>query len=396
MKIKPRWLLIGLAILALTGGMLRALSTKHAQQLAAVSTAQTGNIIELTAQDVLEVDARDIVRTLDISGTIKAVRFAAIKSRVAGEIREILVREGDSVKNGQTLARIDPIEYHNRWQQAKEQADAAKSQLEIAQRQWDSNKALVEQGFISKIALDNSQASLQGAIANHRAAVAGAEVARKALDDSVLRAPFKGVIASRLAQEGERVPVDIKVLELVDPTELEVEVPLSASDSVDVQIGQSATLQVEGRPALVPAKVKRISPSAQAGTRSVLVFLSIDAAPGLRHGLFVKGQLSLDNAKVLAVPLSAVRTDRAEPYVQVVEPVGERLLVVYKTVKTGLRGIDATQPESELWVGVEGLNPGSTVIKGQIGRLRDGLEVRYSGAAATSAASAATSAASAP
>ena len=151
-------------------------------------------------------------------------------------------------------------------------------------RSWDTNKALVDQGFISKVALDNSQASLQGALANYKAAASGADVARKALDDSVLRAPFSGVVASRLAQAGERVAIDTKLLEVVDPTQLEVEVALSASDSVDVRVGQVARLQVEDRPGSVAAKVKRVSPSAQAGTRSVLVFLSLDEPQGLRHG----------------------------------------------------------------------------------------------------------------
>ena len=88
--------------------------------------------------------------------------------------------------------------------------------MDIAQRQWDTNKALVDQGFISKVALDNSQASLQGALASYKAAASGADVARKALDDSVLRAPFAGVVASRLAQAGERVAIDTKLMEVVD------------------------------------------------------------------------------------------------------------------------------------------------------------------------------------
>jgi len=376
MKLSARWILLSVLVLALIAGAVRAISVKRQQAQAAASTVQVQNQIELRASDVLRVEPRELIQSLPITGTIKAVNFAAIKARVAGEVKAFTVREGDAVKAGQVLARIDPVEYQNRWEQAREQADAARAQMDIAQRQWDTNQALVAQGFIAKVALDNSQASLQAAQASYRAAVAGAEVARKALDDASLRAPFDGVVASRLAQAGERVGVDVKLLELVDPSLLEVEVALSASDSVDVRIGQVAQLQVEDRPDTLTARVKRISPSAQAGSRSVLVFLALDAQPGLRHGLFVKGTLGTTQSRVLAVPLEAIRTDRARPYVQVVAD--EQ--VVHRPVEMGLRGTEVNGRDANpIWVAVQGLNEGDTVLQGQLGPLREGLRVIQSG-----------------
>jgi RND family efflux transporter MFP subunit len=331
----------------------------------------------LATTDTLQADLRDITQALPVSGTVKALNYAVIKARVAGEVKEIWVREGDAVKTGQVLARIDPTEYQRRWAQAQETALAAKSQMEIAQRQWDTNKALVDQGFISKAAMDNSLASYQGAVATQKAAIAGAEVSRKALDDATLLAPFSGVIAVRAAQVGERVSIDAKVLELVDLSQLEVEVPVSPSESLDVRVGQVASLQLEDRKENVTAKVKRISPSAQAGSRSVLIYLSLDKPEGLRHGLFAKGMLGLGKSQVIAVPLSSVRTDRAKPYVQVVESVEGQLQVAHKIVTLGARGMDLAQPEAEPWVGVTGLAAGSIVLKGQVGALREGLLVKY-------------------
>jgi RND family efflux transporter MFP subunit len=344
---------------------------------------------------VLKAELRDITQGLAISGTVKAVNYAVIKARVAGELKEVVAREGDAVKAGDVLARIDPTEYQRRWQQAAETASAAKSQMEIAQRAWDSNKALVDQGFISKAAMDNSVASYQGAVASHKAAIAGADVARKALDDATLRAPFAGIVSGRAAQVGERVGIDAKVMELVDLSQLEVEVPLSPSESMDVRVGQVAALQVEDRKNTIGAKVKRISPSAQTGSRSVLIYLTLDKAEGLRHGLFAKGILGMGKSQVMAVPLSAVRTDRAQPYVQVVEQVGDQLQVLHKTVTLGVRGMDLAQPESETMVGVTGLAEGSTVLKSHVGALREGMAVKYTSAAANAPAANA-SAASAP
>ena len=379
-KFKTSWIVIGLIVLALAGGIWRAFSQKHAQQAAASAPPVTPTQIELASTDTLQANMRDITQGLPVSGTVKALNFAVIKARVAGEVQEILVREGDAVKTGQVLARIDPTEYQRRWKQAQEQALAAKSQMEIAQRLRDTNKALVEQGFISTAAMNNSLASYQGAVATQNAAIAGADVARKALDDATLLAPFSGVIAVRAAQVGERVGIDAKVLELVDLSQLEVEVPVSPSESLDVRVGQVATLQLEDRKENITAKVKRISPSAQTGSRSVLIYLSLDKPEGLRHGLFAKGMLGLGKSQVMAVPLSAVRTDRPQPYVQVVVSVGDQLQVVHKTVTLGARGMDLTQPEAEPWVGVTGLTAGSTVLKGQVGALREGMLVKFTAA----------------
>jgi len=376
-KIKPRWMVIGIIVLALMTGIVRAVINKRAQQAAAATPPSAVTQLELAQTDMMKAELRDITQGLPISGTVKAVNYAVIKARVAGELKEVVAREGDAVKAGDVLARIDPTEYQRRWLQAAETASAAKSQMEIAQRAWDSNKALVDQGFISKAAMDNSIASYQGAIASHKAAIAGADVARKALDDATLRAPFAGVVSGRAAQVGERVSIDAKIMELVDLSQLEVEVPLSPSESMDVRVGQTASVQIEDRQTMVGAKVKRISPSAQTGSRSVLIYLALDPAEGLRHGLFAKGLLGLGKSQVLAVPLSAVRTDRAQPYVQVVEQVGDQLQVVHKTVTLGVRGMDLTHPEAEPLVGVTGLNEGSVVLKGTVGALREGLMVKY-------------------
>lgn len=390
--IKLRWLVLGFIVLALVAGVWRAMNQKQAQQAAASAPATAPTQLELASTDVMKAELRDITQGLAISGTVKAVNYAVIKARVAGELKDIMAREGDTVKAGDVLARIDPTEYQRRWQQTSEQATAAMAQMEIAKRTWENNQSLAAQNFISQAAMNNSEANYVGAVASHKAAMAGADVARKALDDATLRAPFAGIVSGRAAQVGERVSIDAKIMELVDLSQLEVEVPLSPSESMDVRVGQLAALQVEDRKTMVGAKVKRISPSAQAGSRSVLIYLALDKADGLRHGLFAKGILGMGKSQVLAVPLSAVRTDRAQPYVQVVEQVGDQLQVIHKIVTLGVRGMDMGQPESETMVAVTGLNEGSTVLKSNVGALRSGMAVRYTPVAANAASTSASAA----
>jgi RND family efflux transporter MFP subunit len=269
------------------------------------------------------------------------------------------------------VARVDPADAQARARQAQEQADAAKAQIEIAQRQFDNNKALVDQGFISKTALDTSWNNLVAAQANHKAALAAVDMARKSLEDTVLRAPISGVVAQRLAQPGERVAVDGRVIEIVDLGRLELEATLSAADSIDVRVGQEALLQVEGSPRPLPARVARINPSAQAGSRSVLAYLSLGDTTGLRQGLFAQGTLAIGRTTALAVPLATVRTDKPAPYVQVVD--GNK--VAHKAVEMGARG-NAGQ---ETWVAVTGVAPGAVVIRGHVGALQEGTAVKFTG-----------------
>ncbi len=365
-----RWLKTALVLLALIAvvalgwrGYAARQATRQAQ-----SAPVKDPVIELSAIDMATAHVVELTSGLPISGALKAVNSAIVKARVPGELQGLTVREGDRVEAGQVIARVEPTEYADRVRQAQQQADAAKAQVEIAQRQVDNNAALVRQGFISKTAADNSLASLNTAQANHRAAQAGIDVLRKSLADTVLRAPISGQVSQRLAQPGERVAPEARIVEIVDLSRLELEASISPADSVAVRVGQQALLRIEGAAQPVPATVARINPSAQAGSRSVLIYLTVAAQPGLRQGLFAQGQLATETQRALAVPLNAVRTDKPLPYVQVVE--GDR--IAHRTVQTGVRG----EVDGELWVAVQGVADGVRVLRGAAGVVREGTQVK--------------------
>ena len=370
-----KWAIVVLVLLLLAGGVARVLFARKAQQQALVtaSAAKEAVSVELANTDVTQVRMLDITQGLAVSGSLKAVNSAVIKARVAGELQGLTVREGDFVKAGQVIARIDASEYRSRVRQVKEQAESAKAQVDVVQRQYDNNKALVDQGFISKTALDVSLANLNAAQSTYKAAQAATDVATKSVDDTVLKAPISGQVSQRLAQPGERVGVDARIVEIVDLSRLELEATLSAADSTQIQIGQSAELQIEGSPKTVAAKVVRINPSAQAGSRSVLAYLSIDntkadALP-LRQGLFAQGTLGTARTTLLAVPLASVRTDKPTPYVQAIEN-GK---VVHRAAELGARG----NSNGTDVVAIKGVPDNTVVILGNIGALREGTSVKF-------------------
>jgi RND family efflux transporter MFP subunit len=350
-----------------------AAKEEASKTLPAAATPSAPAVFDIPFSDTWVATEQRLVNNLPISGSLKAVNTVAVKARVSGEITELQVREGDYVKAGQVLARIDPVEYQRKLLQIEQQAQAAKAQMDIAKRQYDNNVSLVDKGFISKTALETSFSNLAGAEATYKAALSGADVARKVLDDAVLISPISGQVSARLAQPGERVSVDTKLLEVVDLGSLELEATLSPVDSIDVRIGQQATLSMEGRAQTFNARVQRINPNVQAGSRSVLVYLRLDSATGLRQGLYGQGQLALGQRQVLTIPLDAVRTDKPQPYVQAIE----NNKVVHHGVTTGMRGQLLGQTEATtVWVEVSGLPINSLILRGTAGALREGLAVR--------------------
>jgi RND family efflux transporter MFP subunit len=323
--------------------------------------------IELAPTDIVIAQKISMTQGLPISGTLKATRSAMVKARVAGELQALEVREGDAVAAGQVLARVDTTEYLARQRQAQQQAEAARAQVEVAQRQFDNNNALVNQGFISKTALDTSIANLNGAKATYQAAMSALDVATKAVDDCVMKAPLSGLISQRLAQPGERVSPEARIVEIVDLSQLELEAPLSSTDALNVKVGQTAKLFIENSKVSVVAKVLRINPSTQAGSRSVLVYLGLSAHPLLRQGLFVQGSLGTHTIQAVVVPLESVRNDKTEPYVQTLQN-GK---VVHVKVATGLKG----EVDGKAVMALSELSEGTQVLAPSAGAVRDGTLV---------------------
>lgn len=377
MKPWMKWAAAGLVLALLAAGTVRTLSARQAKQaaLAAQQLAQQTQVsISLDAADVVQVRSLLLNQVIALSGPVRAVNTAWVKAKVPGELRDLAVHEGDAVHAGQVLARIDPTDSQARLNQARQQVAAAKAQQDIAQRSFDNNRALVAQGFISSTALESSQATLAAAQANLAALQAGADLATKALDDTLLRASISGQISQRLVQNGERVAIDTRVLEIVNNQALELDASVNAADAAWVKVGQDAQLSVEGSTQAFAAKVARLNPSASLGSRALLVYLALAPNTPLRHGMFAQGTLHVGSTQALALPVTAVRTDKPQPYVQLIAQ-GK---VVHAPVTIGVRGEFEGQP----MVAVSGVTEGSQVIAGQVGSLRAGTLVQVASAGA--------------
>ena len=390
MKRAMKWTVVAIAVLLGAVLVMRGVQRGKAPAEAPTApVAKTDMALELAATDLVRARVVNLARTLDVSGGLKAVNSSMLKAKVAAEIKSLAVREGDKVARGQVLGQLDSTELDWKLRQAEQTASSAKAQLDIAQRALENNRALVAQGFISPTGLETSVSNDAAAQANLQAALAAVELARKSRADAVLLAPIAGLVSQRLVQPGERVAIDARMIEIVDLSQLELEAAIAAEDIPSLAVGKPALLSIDGISGPIMAKVARINPSTQAGSRSIMVYLSVQGQAALRQGMFAKGQIELARKSTLALPLSAIRTDRAKPYVLQLEREQVRL----REVTLGPQGEVDGQP----WVEISaGLQAGAEVLAGNVGAIRDGAPVRLalaSGARPVPAAATAASAA---
>ena len=377
MRMRRRIILIVILVIIIAGGVTWALKQKSAVKPAPVAAQTTvaAPTLEFLPSEIFTAKPLDIQQTLSLSGALRAVDIASVKARVAAEVREISVREGDTVRAGQIVARMDVTEFQARVDQARGTLNAARAQLDIATKNRDNNRTLVEKGFISKNAFDNSASQYAAAEANVEAAKGALDVVQKLVNDTVIRSPISGVVAMRYVQAGEKVSADNKLLDIVNLQKMELEAAVPTNDITNVAIGQRVTLRIEGLPQTIEGKVVRINPATQSGSRSVLVYVQITNPQNqLRSGMFAEAQLILKTkAGVLALPQNAIRKDGNGAYVFVIEAD----VLARKVVAVGMSGRSGDDYMTEV---VSGIDFGAEVIRTDMGSLQPGTHVRINAA----------------
>lgn len=371
------WLILVMCLLG--AGIAAAMLKKPDQQNNnPPPAAQAQAVLEFLPTDVMQVKAGELHRVMPLTGSLRALNQASVKAKVPGEVREVLVREGEAVKAGQILVRMDASDYQARVHQAQGALLASRGQLDIATKSRDNHKALLEKGFISKTAFDNAASQFDIARANVDSAKAALDVAQKALADTVIRAPIAGLVSSRSVQPGEKVSADNRLLDVVDLSQLELEAAVPAADIVHVALGQEVQVKIEGVPESFAGKVARINPVTQAGSRSIMVYIKIENPHGaLRAGMFGEARLvTAKKSDVLTVPRAAVQRDAGNTFVYAIE----NAKLVQRPVAIGMTGEDDQGEAVEI---TSGLEDGAQIVKTNLGTLRPGTTVKFAHIAGT-------------
>jgi len=360
------------ALVVLAGGAVAWRSGKGPVPAAAgtgPATAATERPIELIPAELYTIAPRGLVDVVRFTGTTQPIDQTIVKARVAGRLAEVLVREGDRVTKGQPLARFEANELQARVNERQSALDAARADARWTARDLSDKQQLASRNIVSQSALDAARATAENKASMVSVAEAQLEIARRNLNDADVVAPFDGVVGERLANQGESLPIDGRILALLDTSHVEVAAQMPAADVVRLRIDQPALVTLEGFGGReFKGRITRISPTTQAGSRSIPVYVEIvDRHEALRGGLFATGAVVVaEKGHALAVPIVSVRNDDQGEYVLAIE--NDRL--VRKPV-----GVVRTWSRGEL-AEVKGLESGMTVIAAPLPGLRAGQPVK--------------------
>jgi len=316
----------------------------------------------VTIGDTGEATAREL------PGTIKAAQNADMAFAVSGKITEFLVKEGQRVEKGHVLARLDDRDYQADLDQTKASSRKAQSDLQRSLRIFEEDS-----GAISTSKIDTDRKSVEVAEAQVRKA-------EKGVEDTVLRAPFDGVMARKLVEDFQNVQAKESVLVLQDISHLEIAVSVPERDitgGVTSRTAEEITqltqpeVQISSLPGRsFPARVTEFATSADPITRTFQVRLRFEPPDdvAILPGMTARVTVKVVRDDKIRLPSHATFADAdGKPNTWLLDP--ETMMVQRTPVKLG----ELTGNEVEI---LEGLAAGDQVVISGVSQLRDGMQVR--------------------
>ncbi len=300
-----------------------------------------------------------------LSGTLEPELAATVRAELGGSVTELRADDGQRVKRGQVLARIDDTSLQDAYISARAALRSAEATAQLARRNAERARRLNAAGAVADREVEDAETSAttaEGQVADAKARLA---TAGKQLGKTVLRAPFDGVVANVTVSEGDVVQSGATLLSVLDPTTLRLEASVPAEDIASVKPGTPVQFSVsgfEGR--RFTGTVERVSPAVDPATRQVRVIVSLaNAGRSLVAGLFADGRIATESHPAIVVPRAAIDSRGIRPVV--VRLKGGRVERV--EVETGLQ--DRVNERVEVR---RGLAAGDTVLLGGAAGLAPG------------------------
>ena len=368
---RKRWIMgAGLAIIVAAA----ALAVVSRAKSTAGSDAPDGRnavvaTLEFTPAEVVKPQRLAMPERIEFSGALMAPRTAVVRAKAAGTLLSLTVAEGSRVKAGQVLGSIDLSDLRSRAAERAAGVDSAQSRINEAERAHRSNEDLAKQKFISANALESSRATLDAARAQLKAAQAQWATSTLGIRDAALTAPIAGVVGRRNVLPGEKVSAEQELMTVVDLKELELSAVVGTHQVSALKPGQALQVRVEGATAPLAARIDRIAPMAEAGTRGIRVVAVLGNPDEVfRAGQYASATVSIaDAAQRLTVPASALGQISGQDFVWVLD----RGALVRRLVITGRR--DAAAGVVEV---TRGLAADAQVIAARFDGLKEGASAR--------------------
>jgi membrane fusion protein (multidrug efflux system) len=329
----------------------------------------------IAPEDVLTVSSNALASGPSITGSIEPERRADLRAEVSAVVIAVLKENGDPVRRGDLLVRLDQTAIRDSLTAADASSRAAEQAYEQAERQFQRMTTLRQTGVVSTQQLEDVEIRRNSAQSDRAAAKTRVVTARQQLERTEVRAPFDGIVSDRKVSAGDTAAVGKELLKVIDPTSLRFEGLVSADSIGEVKAGQHVWFRIHGFSAKdFTGVITRVNPAANITTRQVEVLVAFDDAKQQPNvaGLYAEGHVETRSSAALSLPSASIVREGDSAFAWRVN--GAKLQKVTLTLgdrdaRTGayaLRG---------------GLAEGDKVLRFPNVALKDGQEVQTGGTA---------------
>ncbi len=361
-------------LLMLGGGILAVIAVLFVMSRLGGDDAAHTPVSTAQAVSAIAIQAQSFSPRISLNGEARPVRDIQVAAPATGvRILEILVDEGDSVRAGQPMARLDTSLAQAQIRAAQASVAEAQSAAVRARGEYERAESIRDSGALSTEAIEARRAAAVAADARLAAARAQMQEVNARLGGGYVRAPAAGLVIDRTAEIGRNVDGQV-LFRIAAGNDLEVAAQVAEADALALQVGQPATFTlVDGT--TVEATLRRGPASIDSRTRTGEALFALPAATRVRAGMFLRGEAQLPARNVLALPQSSILYESGQAYVFTIRSV--RREGQEEPVHTAQRANIALGARSGDVVEVaSGIAPGQRVIGAGAAFLQNGDEVR--------------------
>lgn len=333
----------------------------------------------LAPEDLLTLGATDDESGAAITGAIQPERRADLRAEVSAVVLQVLKDNGDKVRRGDLLVRLDDTAIRDALSSAETAARAAQLAYDQAQRQYQRLAKLQEAGMVSTQAVEDEEIKRDSTQSELEASKARLVTARQQLDRTEARAPFDGIVSDRKVSAGDTAQIGKELVNVIDPHSMRFEGMVSADHVGEVQVGQSTSFRIHGyTDRTFVGKVARVNPATNTATRQVEVLVSFadNKDQFILAGLYAEGHVNTGSGPHFMIPASIIVREGEHYYAWKVQD------NTLQKVNLSLGKRDERTGDFELNSGV---SSGDIVLRHPGGKLVDGQRIEMTRVAATAA-----------
>ncbi len=341
----------------------------------------------IAAEDLHTVRNSALSSGPSITGSVQPERRADLRAEVSAVVLQVLKENGDVVRRGDLLVRLDDTAIRENLASAEAASRAAGQSFDQAERQFQRMVTLRKSGMASTQATEDAETRRNNAQSDLEAAKTRAAQARQQLQRTEARAPFDGIVSDRKVSAGDTAQIGKELVKVIDPASMRLEGLISADNVGSVKAGQSVSFRVNGYgDQEFSGKIRRVNPSANATTRQVEVLVDfVDKKQPKLAGLYAEGRVETESNSGLTIPATALVRDGDK---------SSAWRVQGNAIKKVTLDVGDRDPRSGEYLLRAGLADGDRLIRHPSATLKDGQKIEMATAVAAPTKAAASDVAS--